>query len=144
MNKEFIDKLEEGMYVRFEGMINKILEIEEDYINFDMNWYDHWNDEVSSMRIDRFIKDYEPKASKKIIDLIEYKDLLVIENQVKDINNKELYFFNPVRCDGFTTFESNQHCMIINLDYIVPIDNIKIYKILTHEQFEQMSYKVGE
>lgn len=84
------------------------------------------------------------KASDKLIDLVEYMDLLVTENKAKDINNKEVYFFNPVRCDGFTTFENNQHCMIINMDYIIPIENIKIYQILTKEQFEQMSYKVGE
>lgn len=89
------------------------------------------------------IKRHIIKASDKLINLVEYMDLLVIENKVKDINNNEVYLFNPVRCDGFTVFENNQHCMIINMDYIIPIENIKIKQILTSEIFDQMSYKVG-
>ena len=49
-----------------------------------------------------------------------------------------------MRCDGFAIFENDKRCMIINMDYIVPVENIKIYKVLTHEQFEFESYKVGE
>ena len=52
-------ELKEGMYIRFEGMINKILELDEDYIVFDVNWYDHWADEISRMKIDEFIKEYK-------------------------------------------------------------------------------------
>lgn len=84
------------------------------------------------------------KASYNIIDLIEYMDLLVIENKLKDIDNREIYLFNPVRCDGFTEFEGGKRCMIINMDYIIPIENIKVYQVLTHEIFECNSYKVGD
>lgn len=70
-------------------------------------------------------------------------DLLVIENKLKDIDNREIYLFNPVRCDGFTEFADGKRCMIINLDYIIPIENIKVYQVLTNEQFENMSYKVN-
>lgn len=47
-------KLEIGMYVRFNSMINKIIEKESNYIIFDDNWYDDWGEEVSSMDINTF------------------------------------------------------------------------------------------
>lgn len=120
-------KLEEGMFIRFEGMINKILEIDEDYIVFDMNWYDHWNDEVSSMRINEFIKEYEPTVSDKLIDLIEVGDYvngLIVNDIVVDIDGtKRFNLFKQLNC-----FENN--------------DDIK--SIVTKQQFEQMAYKVEE
>lgn len=118
------DKLENGMYYR--SVCGNIKKLVDEDLKFEMT------------------KQNCELASFDIIDLIEYMDLLVIENKVKDIDNKELYVFNPVRCDGFTTFENGKRCMIINMDYIVPIENITIKSILTKEQFERMSYYIQD
>lgn len=125
-----MDTLKPNMYVRTDNGIGK-------YIGY--NEMEFW-DGKGKANYREFLK--EP--SYNIIDLIEYMDILVIQNKLKDINNREIYLFNPVRCDGFTTFEDGKHCMIINMDYIIPIENIKVYQVLTHEMFESMSYKLGD
>ena len=85
------------------------------------------------------------KSNKNIIDLVQYMDLLEIENPIKLYgSNKEISLFNPVRCDGFTEFDDGTHCIILNIDYIVDVKDLKIKKILTHEQFENNCYKVEE
>lgn len=137
-------KLEVGMYFRTKsGTINKIDSLTEDKSEFYFDTKPIFSDGECLGSKWGYTKDII-KASDKLIGLVEYMDLLVIENKVKDINNNEIYFFNPVRCDGFTTFENNQHCMIVNMDYIIPIENIKIKQILTSEMFEKNSYKAGE
>lgn len=84
-------------------------------------------------------------ASYNLIDLVQYMDLLEIENPIKLYgSNKEISLFNPVRCDGFTEYDDGTHCIILNLDYIVNVKDLKIKKILTHEQFEKNCYKVEE
>ncbi len=136
--------LKVGMYFRTKvGTINKIDSLTDDKSEFYFDTKTIFSDGECLGSKWGYTKDII-KASDKLIDLVEYMNLLVIENKVKGIDNKEVYFFNPVRCDGFTTFENNQHCMIINMDYIIPIENIKIYQILTKEMFDQISYKVGE
>lgn len=83
------------------------------------------------------------KASFNIIDLIEYMDLLEIENPIKLYGeNKTIALFNPVRCDGFTEFEDGTHCIILNLDYLVDVKDLKIKSVLTKEQFNSMKYVV--
>lgn len=82
-------------------------------------------------------------AGFNIIDLIEYMDLLEIENPIKLYGeNKTVALFNPVRCDGFTEFEDGTHCIILNLDYLVDVKDLKIKSVLTKEQFEAMKYVV--
>ena len=82
-------------------------------------------------------------SSPNIIDLVQYMDLLEIENKVKLYDeNREVYLFNPVRCDGFTEYANNVHCIILNTDYIVNIKDLKIKSILTYEQIENMKYKI--
>lgn len=139
-------KLETGMYIRTDEGIRKILnEYEEGYrLDRSLHYlypegHDLYKEDLEDAE-DKFVTN----ASFNIIDLIEHMDLLVIENKVKDIEGKKKYFFNPVRCDGFAIFENNKRCMIINMDYIVPVENIKIYKVLTHEQFERKAYKVDK
>lgn len=125
-------KLEVGMYVRAkDGIITKIIDNRDNVIIKTDDYTTHLRSKVI-------------KASHNIIDLVEYMDLLVIENKLKDIDNRKIYLFNPVRCDGFTEFSDGKRCMIINMDYIIPIENIKVYQVLTHEMFEKNSYKVGE
>ena len=85
------------------------------------------------------------KHSFNIIDLVEYMDLLWLEHPIKLYDSDTtIGLFNPVRCDGFTTFEDGTHCIILNLDYIVDIKDLKIKGIITHEQIESMEYKVKE
>lgn len=124
-------KLEVGMYLRFEGKINKIIEIEDDDIVFYDNWYDHWLDDVSRMNVDRFIKDYKPIVSFNIIDLIKSKDIILGRDG-------KIYQCWKIYKDYVFTYSKNKQGQTITLvDY-------QIDKILTKEQFEQMSYKVGD
>ena len=84
-------------------------------------------------------------ASYNIIDLIEYMDLLEVQNPIKLYGkDTEISFFNPVRCDGFTTFEDGTHCIILDLDYFVDVKDLKIKSILTHESFESNCYEIGD
>lgn len=68
--------LQEKMYLRFDGMINRVLEIDEDYIVFEQNWLDHWADEISSMKINSFLKEYKPKCRMVLGELLEVGDFL--------------------------------------------------------------------
>lgn len=126
-------ELKPGMYYRYKGIIGTYYkpDLGEPFFT---NQHKYTYNEIANYG----------KFSHNIIDLIEYMDLLVIENKLKDIDNREIYLFNPVRCDGFTEFEGGKRCMIINMDYIIPIENIKVYQALTHEIFECNSYKVGD
>ena len=82
-------------------------------------------------------------SSFNIIDLIEYMDLLEIEGSIKTYDeNKTVALFNPVRCDGFTEFEDGTHCIILNLDYLVDVKDLKIKSVLTKEQFDSMKYMI--
>ena len=70
-------------------------------------------------------------------------DLLEIEGSIKIYGeNKTVALFNPVRCDGFTEFEDGTHCIILNLDYLVDVKDLKIKSVLTKEQFNSMKYVV--
>lgn len=114
------------MYVRFEQVLCQIEEIEDNYISFDRDFYDHWNELTCSMNYDRFINDYKPKASYKIIDLIEVGDIIV-------------------GLDGhkFEVYAVASDCVYINeLKEFIMID--EILSIVTKESMESMSYKVGE
>ena len=84
-------------------------------------------------------------ASHNITDLIEYMDLLEVHNPIKLYGkDAEISFFNPVRCDGFTTFEDGTHCIILDLDYFVDVKDLKIKSVLTHESFENNCYKIED
>lgn len=69
-------ELEVGMYVRFDGIIRKIIDIDEDdYIEFDEEFGDPFGAITSSEKRETFIKFYNPeKASFNIIDLIKVGD----------------------------------------------------------------------
>lgn len=137
-------ELKEGMYVRFKdnkgiqyiGKLININEYREPCFKYaiEVNWYDDYI----------FIGDEDIlKASFNLIDLIEYMDLLEIEGSIKIYGeNKTVALFNPVRCDGFTLFEDGTHCIILNLDYLVDVKDLKIKSVLTKEQFDSMKYVV--
>lgn len=125
-------KLEVGMYVRFKDKreneyIRKIVEIPEDnryaslYLDKDANY-------SKGLSIKNVIK-----ASFDIIDLIEVGDIIVNDSneklEVLLIDNELM-----VRNTG----------LIYDNNCYLPIKSIVIKSIVTKEQFEQMSYKIGE
>ena len=129
-------KIEEGMFVRTKYEILKLRKKNEN------GWF--FNREKMIIKPDNIGK-YIIGASYNLIDLVQYMDLLEIENPIKLYgSNKEISLFNPVKCDGFTEYDDGTHCIILNLDYIVDVKDLKIKKILTHEQFENNCYKVEE
>ena len=143
--------LEVGMYLRHEGLdgefpiIQKITKIERpDKYKENCEVY---TDKCGVWCIDSVnIKIDKSKYSFNLIDLVEYLDLLVIENPIKLYGKEgvEVSLFNPVRCDGFTEFEDGTHCIILNLDYLVDVKDLKIKKIITHEALDSYFYTVEE
>lgn len=137
--------LKPNMYVRFKNnkniqYIDKIVNINEyrepcfKYA-IEVTWYDDYI----------FIGDDDiiGEPSFDLIELVEYMDLLEIENSVKLYGeDRKISLFNPVRCDGFTEFEDGTHCIILNLDYLVDIKDLKIKSVLTKEQFNACKYVV--
>jgi hypothetical protein len=73
------------------------------------------------------------KVNYNIIDLIELGDILVDDTnrklEVLSIDNELM-----VRNTG----------LIYDNNYYLPIKNIAIKSVITHEQMEQMAYKVGD
>lgn len=125
-------KLEVGQFVRFKDKreneyIRKIVEIPEDnryaslYLDKDANY-------SKGLSIKNVIK-----ASFDIIDLIEVGDIIVNDSneklEVLLIDNELM-----VRNTG----------LIYDNNCYLPIKSIVIKSIVTKEQFEQMSYKIGE
>ena len=140
-------EISKGMYVRTHQGIAKIVEKpnisvivwnDRKVIYVDKNGY------PVSTSFNFFVFEDEITAfSFNIIDLIEYMDLLEIEGSIKIYGeNKTVALFNPVRCDGFTEFEDGTHCIILNLDYLVNVKDLKIKSVLTKEQFNSMKYVV--
>lgn len=124
-------KLEVGMYVRFNGMISKIINKENDCVEFDYNWYDDWWGKACSVDTDVFIRDYKPEASYNIIDLIEIGDYVngaKVDNIILK-NDKEICFRYKY------AFEKEDV-------YTLHLKDIKT--IVTHEQFEDCEYRIGD
>ena len=126
-------KLEEGMYVRtkYNG-ISKIV----DYINDPTHYFfkcykldrDYINCEEYITEIDVL------KTSHNIIDLIEVEDYV---NGSKVINiNYDLNYDEDI-VESITIFDYSIEGNDI-------LHNEEIKSIVTHEQMEQMAYKVGE
>lgn len=114
-------KLEVGMYVRFNGIIRQIEEIRDDYIVFDETFFDEWAEECHILNKKEF-NHIKLKVSHNIIDLIEVGDYV---NGSKVINKDEEY--GVIKC-----LNDNSYW------------HYEIETIVTKEQFESMSYKVGE
>ncbi len=121
-------KLEVGMYVRTKrGQIGKIITIGKDNVAIEFNKM--WQDII--------LKENIIKASFDIIDLIEVGDVLEINGEkyevVYDESYEKLGILIPSRKEV-----SIRHSA---LEYV-----FKKYKvaIVTKEQFEQMSYKLGD
>ena len=121
-------KLEVGMYARLKNdtenivIINRIANVFETTILTE-------ND--GSIYQGEYTKENVIKASYNIIDLIKSKDIILGRDG-------KIYQCWKIYKDYVFTYSKNKQGQTITLvDY-------QIDKILTKEQFEQMSYKVGE
>lgn len=115
-------KLEQNMYVRFEGRINQIVEINDNYITFAMNWEDDDGDIVNVMEPNFFFINYNPKASFKIIEILEVGDFL----------------------DNHCIVEIKENTCYLNDGWFISGDDIEdlVHSICTHEMFERGSFEV--
>ena len=128
------DKLETNMYVRTKwGYICKIINMN-DFREPNMKY----GVGASYLRDVMFIGDDDVvKASYNIIDILEVGDY-VNGSEVLDFENKyieEKDTFVPI---GVVT----ENCYLKYTDSWIIEKNIK--SVITHEQIEQMAYKVGE
>lgn len=120
-------KLEVGMYIRTNyGKIDKILKLNESYVK-------------GVSQKDEYAYDIEKivKASYNIIDILEVGDYVngseVLDFEYKFIKGN----------DNFTYFAVvTENCYLENTDSWIIEKNIK--SVITHQQFEQMEYKIGE
>ena len=132
-------KLEVGMYVRNkDGTIGKIIAIDlakprqEKYPNHPSKRW--WRDKILISCYKGWITTQNIiKASYDIINILEEGDILVDDTnrklEVLLIDNELM-----VRNAG----------LIYDNNYYLPIKSIAIKSVITHEQMEQMAYKVGE
>lgn len=126
-------KLEVGMYIRTkDGIIDKVIidynghcanpNCKHKHISCAKNYYD---------------EDNVVKASYSIIDILEKGDY---------VNGSEILDFKYEfieENDNFTNFAVvTENCYLENTDSWIIEKNIK--SVITHEQMEQMAYKVGE
>lgn len=122
-------RLKCGDYVRTKnGEIHKVIEIKENrYItNFADYFYYRYDNNMDGF------KSNIANHSKQLMELIEVKDLVCFKNKLQNsLENEEMiiHIF-----DNDTLEEVKQ---------AIKKGEIELLEILTHEQFEQNSYKVG-
>lgn len=124
-------KLEVGMYVRgkyyqYRGKIGEIIK------NYNNDLEIAYKDGILKTNVGSFIDDNydingkQYKASYNIIDLIEVGDY---------VNGRKVV-------DIF--YDANDNAMEVCVLGSIEYDNNEIKSVITHEQMEQMAYKVGE
>lgn len=126
-------KLNEGMFVRTLDGILKVVEVRDDnvvgrFVNEDGNVY-FMNEIIGSPNFD-------------IKKLIEEGDVLLLFDKEYEEKYKA-----EVVADGenFKSVINYEQDTLLNLEYeLITNEHIELLEILTKEQFEQMSYKVGE
>lgn len=120
-----------GDYVRTtDGEIGKIIECPEELKENYGNWL--WFETIDEQR--SITKENITKSSRNIIDLIEVGDLVKLysTNQIQQI----LYIDEKeIDLTDYIYYSSNKFKQFIKDD---------IEWVITHEQIEQMKYKVGE
>lgn len=121
-------ELKENMYYRtYSGFINKIISIK----NFNEREY-----LLNGFYIN---KDTIKKTSYNIIDILECGDIIKLFME-DDIDGEDTNIFELIAIN----YNDNE-IGVFNSDFQIeffPIENLR--GILTHEQLEQMAYKVGE
>ena len=128
------DKLEPNMYIRTKwGYICKIININ-DFREPNMKY----GVEANYLKDVMFIGDDDIiKASYDIIDILEENDyvngLRVEKNKYGELYTSYVYYGGDIgkQCEVYTT-------------WLKELEEDIIYSIVTHEQMEQMAYKVGE
>lgn len=118
-------ELRENIYVRTkDGIIAKVDYIDDDTIFFDKDLYRTYGDSIDFLEKDNLERIV--KASYNIIDILEEGDYVngfkVIDIVENDIYISDFYAENYIG--------------------MVKVKDIK--SVVTHEQMEQMAYKVGE
>lgn len=131
-------ELRENMYVRTkDGHIDKILLVEyaeekrQQYPNHSSKKY--WRDKILLLKAGYWRTTQNIiKASYNIIDILEVGDIISYSDEKHEILliDDELM----VRNTG----------LIYDNNYYLPIKSIAIKSVITHEQMEQMSYKVSD
>ena len=123
-------ELKENMYVRTKnGIIDKILKLNKSYVKGVSQ-----KDELYAYDIDNIVK-----ASYNIIDILECGDIIKLFME-DDIDEEDTNIFELIAIN----YNDNE-IGVFNSDFQIeffPIENLR--GILTHEQMEQMAYKVGE
>ena len=120
--------LRENMYVRTkDGIIDKILKLNKSYVKGVSQ-----KDELYAYDIDNIVK-----ASYNIIEILEENDyvngLRVEKNKYGELYTSYVYYGGDIgkQCEVYTT-------------WLKELEEDMIYSIVTHEQMEQMAYKVGD
>lgn len=122
-------ELKENMYVRTkDGIIAKVDYIDDNTIFFDKDLYKTYSDSIDFLEKDNLERIV--KASYNIIDILEVGDY---------VNGDKI--FNIDDCKGAMRQ--------FYYDYENPNDDVghweeEIKSVITHEQMEQIAYKVGE
>lgn len=127
MNKADSDETEVNEYVRTDkGKITKIVGIDE---FIDSTTFYETEDNPGYMDL---CNKNIVKHSKQLIDLIEVNDLIYFENKLQNsLENEEMiiHIFDNDTLEG--------------VKQAIEKGEIELLEILTHEQFEKNSYKVG-
>ena len=135
-------KLEVGQFVRTkDGIIAKVDYIDDNTIFFNKELYRTYGDSIDFLEKDNLERII--KASYNIIDILECGDYL---NGFK-VSEIERYDTNTIIKIGNSTFNVLEGEKIYTPSYDNNNGYEKIEKlksIVTHEQMEQMAYKVGE
>lgn len=136
-----MNKLEVGMYVRTkDGIITKVDYIDDETIYFDKDIYRFYGDGIDFLEKDNLER--IKKASFDIIDLIEEGDILLLFDKEY---GKEYKAEVVVDNENFTAVVNYEQNNLLILEYeLITNAHIELLKILTKEQFESMSYRIGD
>ena len=121
-------EIEVGNYIRtYLGTIGKV-------IRYDEGEEKYYTDNYKMLDVSAVYK-----HSKNIIDLVEEDDILLVKDTLYDNLYKTAVFkaFDNDLC--INNFEVSE---IIPLKEYIENNQIEVLEILTHEQFEQNSYKL--
>ena len=121
-------ELRENMYVRTkDGIIAKVDYIDDDTIFFDKDLYRTYGDSIDFLEKDNLERIV--KASYNIIDILEVGD-----------------YVNGCYIQEIKSLKDNVMVCMLDSDYefVSTITNKDIKSVVTHEQMEQIAYKVGE
>ena len=120
-----METLSVGMYIRTkDGIIAKVDYIDDNTIFFDKDLYRTYSDSINFLEKDNLERIV--KASYNIIDILEVGDY---------VNGREVV-------DIF--YDADDDAMDVCVLGSIVYDNNEVKSVITHEQMEQMAYKVGE